>query len=42
MTYALAEPDERHRISATAPSKDAVVEALVRRHTGEPTLVIGM
>ena len=43
MAYALAEPEERYRVGATARSKLAVVEALcgeaVRR--GEPTLVIG-
>ena len=43
MAYALAEPDERYRVGATARSKLAVVEVLcqeaVRR--GEPTLVIG-
>jgi len=43
MAYALAEPEERYRVGATAPSKLAVVEAVcaeaVRR--GEPTLVIG-
>ena len=42
MAYALAEPDERHRVSATAASKLAVIDALVERHRGEPTLVIGM
>ncbi|MEA2828316.1 MAG: excision repair protein [Actinomycetota bacterium] len=43
MAYALAEPEERYRVGATARSKLAVVEVLcqeaVRR--GEPTLVIG-
>ncbi len=43
MAYALAEPEERYRVGATALSKLAVVEVLcqeaVRR--GEPTLVIG-
>ncbi len=42
MAYALAEPEERHRVGATAASKLAVIEALVERHRGEPTLVIGM
>jgi len=43
MTYALAEPEERYRVGATAQSKLAVVEALVRSavEQGEPTLVIG-
>jgi len=42
MTYATTEPDLRHRAAATAASKHAVIDALVRRHPGEPTLVIGM
>jgi DNA excision repair protein ERCC-3 len=43
MTYALAEPEERYRVGATARSKLAVAEALVREALaqGEPTLVIG-
>ncbi len=43
MTYALAEPEERYRVGATARSKLAVVEALWRDALarGEPTLVIG-
>ncbi|MEW6476604.1 MAG: DNA repair helicase XPB [Actinomycetota bacterium] len=41
MAYATAEPDERYRAGATAASKLAVVDAIVARHQGEPTLVIG-
>lgn len=41
LAYATAEPDERYRLCATSDSKSTVVEALVRRHPGEPTLVIG-
>jgi DNA excision repair protein ERCC-3 len=41
MAYAVAEPDERYRFAASAPVKDAVVQELVERHRGEPTLVIG-
>ncbi len=41
MTYATAEPEDRYRLAATAPGKNAVVEHLVRSHRGEPTLVIG-
>ncbi len=41
MAYAVAEPDERYRFASCAPAKDAVVQALVDRHRGEPTLVIG-
>ena len=43
MSYALAEPEERYRVGATARSKLAVVEALAASAVagGEPTLVIG-
>jgi len=41
MAYAVAEPDERYRFASCAPVKDGVVERLVARHRGEPTLVIG-
>lgn len=41
MTYATAEPEERYRLAATASGKNRVVEALVARHEGEQTLVIG-
>ena len=42
MAYALADPDERHRVGATAASKLDVIDALVAAHPEEPTLVIGM
>ena len=41
MAYATADADVRYRVGATATSKLPVVEALVARHRGEPTLVIG-
>jgi len=41
LVYATAEPDERYRLCSTTATKSRVVEALVRRHAGEPTLVIG-
>ncbi len=41
LAYAVAEPDERYRLAATAASKTRVVEALVRQHADEPLLVIG-
>ncbi len=41
MGYALAEPDVRYRMAASAQSKLGVVEELVRRHEGVPRLVIG-
>jgi DNA excision repair protein ERCC-3 len=39
--YATAEPDVRYRLAACAPQKIKVVEAILRRHPGEPALVIG-
>jgi DNA excision repair protein ERCC-3 len=41
MTYAMAEPEDRYRMASTSASKDRIVEALVDKHSGEPTLVIG-
>ncbi|MBI2705159.1 MAG: DEAD/DEAH box helicase [Actinobacteria bacterium] len=42
MDYAVAEPEERHRIAATARSKLPLVRTILDRHEGEPALVIGM
>jgi DNA excision repair protein ERCC-3 len=41
LVYATAEPEDRYRLCASAAEKIRVVEALVRQHAGEPTLVIG-
>jgi DNA excision repair protein ERCC-3 len=41
LLYATAEPEERYRLCSTSDSKTRVVESLVRRHAGSPTLVIG-
>jgi DNA excision repair protein ERCC-3 len=41
MSYAVAEPDVRYRLAATADSKTDVVVELVDKHRGTPTLVIG-
>lgn len=41
LVYATAEPEERYRLCSTAEQKSKVVEKLVARHAGEPTLVIG-
>ncbi|UWP82290.1 DNA repair helicase XPB [Dactylosporangium fulvum] len=41
MAYAVAEPEERYRVAATARTKLPVVQALVDRHKGEQILVIG-
>jgi DNA excision repair protein ERCC-3 len=39
--YATAEPDERYRLAACTSAKTRLVEDLVAKHRGEPTLVIG-
>ena len=41
MTYAMAEPEDRYRLASTSASKNRIIEALVEKHAGEPTLVIG-
>ncbi len=41
LNYALANQDERYRIAATSPVKIEVIKKLLRRHAGEPTLIIG-
>ncbi|OSY43993.1 MULTISPECIES: DNA repair helicase XPB [Pseudonocardia] len=41
MTYATADSEERYRSAATARTKLNVVQAILDRHRGEPTLVIG-
>jgi DNA excision repair protein ERCC-3 len=41
MSYAVAEPEVRYRLAASADSKTEVVLELVDKHRGSPTLVIG-
>jgi DNA excision repair protein ERCC-3 len=41
LIYATAEPEERYRLASTSEVKTPVVEAIVAKHPGEPTLVIG-
>jgi DNA excision repair protein ERCC-3 len=41
MAYAVAEPEERYRVAATARTKLPVVKALIDRHRDEQILVIG-
>ncbi|GLW63888.1 putative DNA helicase [Actinomadura rubrobrunea] len=41
LAYATADPDERYRFCATTDTKTKVVRALVERHRGQQTLVIG-
>jgi DNA excision repair protein ERCC-3 len=41
MAYAVTDSDERYRVAATARTKLPVVRALLEKHAGEQTLVIG-
>ena len=41
LSYATAEPEERYRFCATTATKRRVVEALVKKHEKDQTLVIG-
>jgi DNA excision repair protein ERCC-3 len=41
LAYATAEPEERYRYCATTASKRRITKALVEKHRGIPTLVIG-
>jgi DNA excision repair protein ERCC-3 len=41
MSYAVTEAEERYRVAATARTKLPVIRALIDRHAGEQTLVIG-
>jgi DNA excision repair protein ERCC-3 len=41
MAYAVAEAEDRYRLASCSDAKLPVVEKLVEKHRGEPTLVIG-
>ena len=41
LNYAISNQDERYRIAATSPVKIPVIQSLLRKHAGEPTLIIG-
>lgn len=41
LDYAMAGQDERYRLAATNPVKIGVMQKLLERHKGEPTLIIG-
>ncbi|MBX8996856.1 DEAD/DEAH box helicase [Corynebacterium testudinoris] len=41
MTYATAETSDRYRLAASAEAKMRVVDKLLHRHAGQPTLIIG-
>ncbi|MDQ2850376.1 DNA repair helicase XPB [Dermatophilaceae bacterium Sec6.4] len=41
MVYATTEPEDRYRFASCSSVKEPIVEQLVARHAGAPTLVIG-
>lgn len=41
LNYAMANQEDRYRIAATSPMKIAVIQKLLAKHAGEPTLIIG-
>ncbi|SES45118.1 DNA excision repair protein ERCC-3 [Pedococcus cremeus] len=41
LAYATAEAEDRYRLASCTPAKNPVIERIVKRHQGEPTLVIG-
>lgn len=41
MDYAIADNDARFRIAATAEAKMPIIRELLKKHSGEPTLIIG-
>jgi DNA excision repair protein ERCC-3 len=41
LNYAMANQDDRYRIAATSATKIPVIQQLLKKHSGEPTLIIG-
>ncbi len=41
MDYAIADQDARFRIAATAAAKMPIIREILKKHKGEPTLIIG-
>lgn len=39
--YAIANQEDRYRLAASSPVKIPVIQKLLAKHTGEPTLIIG-
>jgi DNA excision repair protein ERCC-3 len=39
--YAIANQEDRYRLSASSPAKIPVIQKLLTKHAGEPTLIIG-
>ncbi len=41
MEYAIASQEDRYRIAATSKTRIPVIQTLLKKHAGEPTLIIG-
>ena len=41
LAYATSEPEDRYRLASCTAAKNPVIERIVAKHRGEPTLVIG-
>ncbi|NQW72381.1 MAG: DEAD/DEAH box helicase, partial [Actinobacteria bacterium] len=41
MTYAMAEPEDRYRLAASAPQKIGIVQQIAEKHAADQVLVIG-
>jgi DNA excision repair protein ERCC-3 len=41
LEYAIADNEEKYRIAATSPLKIPVIQKILSKHPGEPTLIIG-
>ena len=41
MTYAMAEPEDRYRLAASAPQKISIVQQIAEKHAADQVLVIG-
>lgn len=41
MNYAISSQEDRYRIAASSPTRIPVIKKLIKKHAGEPTLVIG-
>lgn len=41
LEYAIANQDEKYRVAASSPIKIPIIQKLLAKHAGEPTLVIG-
>ena len=41
LEYAISNNEDKYRLAATSPSKIPVIQQILKKHAGEPTLIIG-